>query len=304
MMALPKHMTADRMIRISLTELRSNPKLQDCDPLSFFAAIIKSSQLGLELGLLGEAYLIPRKIKGKMEVTFQPGYKGIRKLAKNAGDVRSIIAHVVYENDEAELELGTEEKLIHKPLMRGERGELIWAYAVITYKDGAKDTVPMTKQEILHVRDNHSETYRQWKERPTYDDGNPKPLPAWVSDEAEMWKKTVILRACKQVELSPELKQAIEYDIKAEQPTLQNITADVFDITPPTEDEESQQAKVEDLKAKRDELKAKKENEPKTKDPDHPLMDLAPGECPDRPGDTMTVEFCQQCGHRDGCPVW
>ena len=115
--ALPKHMNADRMARIALTELRSNPKLQECDPLSFFAAIIKSSQLGLEIGLLGEAYLIPRKIKRRMEVCFQPGYKGLRKLAKNTGDVRSIMAHCVYTNDEAEISLGTDNTLIHKPLM-------------------------------------------------------------------------------------------------------------------------------------------------------------------------------------------
>jgi recombinational DNA repair protein RecT len=237
-----------------------------------------------------------------MEVTFQPGYKGIRKLAKNTGDVRSIVAHCVYENDEAEIELGTEEKLIHKPLMLGDRGELVWAYAVITYKDGSKDTVPMTKQEILHIRDNHSETYRQWKERPTYDDGNPKPLPAWVSDEAEMWKKTVILRACKQVELSPELRQAIEYDIRAEQPGFQNLSADVFDIAPTTDDEEQQQAKIDGLKAKRDAIKGKQKTEPSDLAPE---PELAPGECPDSPGDTRYAEFCNnECDNRQGCSVW
>jgi len=31
---------------------------------------------------------------------------------------------------------------------------------------------------------------------------------------------------------------------------------------------------------------------------------LAPAECPDRPGDTMTVEFCDGCASRNGCPAW
>jgi len=31
---------------------------------------------------------------------------------------------------------------------------------------------------------------------------------------------------------------------------------------------------------------------------------LAPAECPDRPGDTMTVEFCDGCASRNDCPAW
>jgi hypothetical protein len=31
---------------------------------------------------------------------------------------------------------------------------------------------------------------------------------------------------------------------------------------------------------------------------------MAPGTCPDRPGDTMTEDFCSKCKDRVGCPVW
>ena len=58
--ALPKHMDADRMIRIALTTFRRTPKLLDCDPKTLFGAVISCAQLGLEPdGYRGEAYLLP-----------------------------------------------------------------------------------------------------------------------------------------------------------------------------------------------------------------------------------------------------
>jgi recombination protein RecT len=48
--ALPKHLSPDRMVRIALTAFRMNPKLAQTDPRSVFAAVIQSSQLGLEVG--------------------------------------------------------------------------------------------------------------------------------------------------------------------------------------------------------------------------------------------------------------
>ena len=47
-MAIPKHMTADRMLRIALTAYNSNPKLRKCDSISILAAVMNSVQLGLE----------------------------------------------------------------------------------------------------------------------------------------------------------------------------------------------------------------------------------------------------------------
>ncbi|EDW4164247.1 recombination protein RecT, partial [Salmonella enterica subsp. enterica] len=58
--ALPRHMTAERMIRIATTEIRKVPALGDCDTMSFVSAIVQCSQLGLEPGgALGHAYLLP-----------------------------------------------------------------------------------------------------------------------------------------------------------------------------------------------------------------------------------------------------
>lgn len=49
-LALPKHMTADRLARIATTEIRKVPKLASCDQASFLGAIMQCAQLGLEPG--------------------------------------------------------------------------------------------------------------------------------------------------------------------------------------------------------------------------------------------------------------
>lgn len=58
--ALPKHMDSDRMARIAMTAVSNTPKLLECDQMSFIAALMQASQLGVEPNTgLGQAYLIP-----------------------------------------------------------------------------------------------------------------------------------------------------------------------------------------------------------------------------------------------------
>ena len=71
--ALPKHLSPDRMARIATTVLRQNPQLARCTPESFLGALMTASQLGLEPGPIGEAYLVPFG----NAVTFIPGYRGL-----------------------------------------------------------------------------------------------------------------------------------------------------------------------------------------------------------------------------------
>ena len=59
MNALPKHMSVDRIMRIALTAFRRNDALQKCNPLSVLSAVVQASQLGLEIGQNGEAFLVP-----------------------------------------------------------------------------------------------------------------------------------------------------------------------------------------------------------------------------------------------------
>jgi recombination protein RecT len=109
-MALPRHMTPDRMARIALTCLRMNPKLFRCTQDSFFGAIITASQLGLEPNVNGQCYLIPY---GNV-CTLVPGWRGYMDLLSRTGRA-SAWTGAVYEDDEFEYEYGSKPYIHHKP---------------------------------------------------------------------------------------------------------------------------------------------------------------------------------------------
>ncbi len=121
-MALPRHLTAERMIRVAMTCFNRTPGLQDCTPLSIVACVIQASELGLVLsGVLGQAYMVPRfnkNING-MEATFQVGYRGFIDLAYRSGQVEGIPMRVVYTNDNFRYRLGTQQVIDHEPAREG-----------------------------------------------------------------------------------------------------------------------------------------------------------------------------------------
>lgn len=185
--ALPKHLTPERMTRIALTELRKVPKLLQCNPESFCGAIMACSQLGLEPGnSLGQIYLIPY---GK-EVQVILGYKGMIELARRSGQIVSLSAHEVHENDTFEFEYGLEEKLRHVPCLKG-RGDLIAVYAVAHFVGGGHQIEVMSKEDVDKIRGRSKA-------------GNSGP---WVSDYNEMAKKTVLRKLFKYLPISIEKLQ-------------------------------------------------------------------------------------------------
>ncbi|RIQ47810.1 recombinase RecT, partial [Bordetella avium] len=94
---LPRHVSADRMLKIALGALRTTPKLMGCTVESLMGAVVQCSQLGLEPNTpLGHAYLIPfekRRKQGndwvtdKIEVQIVLGYKGLIDLARRSGQI-------------------------------------------------------------------------------------------------------------------------------------------------------------------------------------------------------------------------
>ena len=98
-LALPRHLTADRLARIALTEVRKTPALASCDQASFLGAIMQCAALGLEPGsALGHAYMIPFRNNKKniTEVQFIVGYRGMIDLARRSGQILSIEARTVF----------------------------------------------------------------------------------------------------------------------------------------------------------------------------------------------------------------
>jgi len=85
--------------------------LAACKPASVFAAVIMSSQLGLEIGVDGQAYIIPYK----GEATFIPGWKGYVELINRAGRA-GVWTGAVYQGDEFDYALGDSPFVKHKPM--------------------------------------------------------------------------------------------------------------------------------------------------------------------------------------------
>ncbi len=193
-MAIPKHLTPDRLLRVAMTSIRTNPALLDCTPQSLLACVMGCAQLGLEPEpFLGQAYLVPyyNKKKGCREAQLIPGYRGYIALARRSGQVESVSAQCVYENDDFDLQYGIDEKLNHKPA-RGDRGDLVGAYVIFKYKDGGYSFDYMPKGDIEKIR-----------RRSKSPDSGP-----WATDYEEMAKKTVIRRHVKIAPLSIEMAAA------------------------------------------------------------------------------------------------
>jgi len=208
-LCLPKHMSVDRVCRIAITEFRKNPLLSQCEPMSFIAAIMQASQLGLEIGILGSAYIVPfrNNKNNSVECNLIPGYRGLIDLARRSGNIISISAEIVFENDVFEYEKGLEYKLVHKPVLVG-RGKMIAAYAVARLRDGGAQFLVMSKEEIDEAK----------KKSKSANSG------PWVSDFEAMAQKTVVRRLFKWLPSSVEMQKITVLDEQSDA-GIQNIKA-------------------------------------------------------------------------------
>lgn len=197
--ALPKHLSADRMARIALTEYRKSTNLQKCEPTSIFASVIMLSQLGLEPGVLGQAYLVPYG----NQCQAIPGWKGLVDLVSRTGRA-TVSTQAVYAGDEFEYEFGTKPFLRHKPSGRepANRADFTHVYAVGRVR-GAEEPIfeVWTHERVTKHRDRFNKVGKQH----------------YSFQHFEMYaRKVVLLQVLKYLPASPELQTAMELEIAAE----------------------------------------------------------------------------------------
>jgi recombination protein RecT len=181
----------DRLKLVALTVFTRTPSLMTCTPVSIARAIVEAGQLGLEpTGLLGGAYLVPRG----GQATLLVGYKGLVILAMRSGLVRRVEARVVREKDVFEYEYGLEPRLVHKPSVDLNPGPYTAAYAVLFFRDGSTQFDVMSIAEIEAIRTRSS---------------SPNAGP-WVTDYAEMCKKTPLRRLMKLAPLTVEVAAKLD----------------------------------------------------------------------------------------------
>lgn len=181
----------DRLKLVALTAFTRTPALWTCDPVSVARAIVEAGQLGLEpTGLMGGAYLVPRA----NQATLLVGYRGLVMLARRSGEVQRVEARVVRAKDAFEYGYGDDPYIRHTPSRDPDPGPYTDAYAIIFYRDGSKQFDVMSIAEIEAIRARSS---------------SPNAGP-WVSDYAEMCKKTPLRRLMKMAPLTLEAREFIE----------------------------------------------------------------------------------------------
>lgn len=210
--ALPKHLNSDKFVRVAITTIRKNPALAKCNRESLLGALMVSAQLGLEPGILEQAYLIPYG----NEVQFQISYKGMIELLRRSGQLKDIYAYPVYENDEFDIVYGLNRDLIHKPNFE-DRGNVKGYYAVAILKDNTKAFYYMTKKEVEQHRDKFSKSAKSSKS-------------PWTTDFDAMAEKTVLKKMLKYLPVSTEYLESMtkdentyKYDEKEKQVEVKDV---------------------------------------------------------------------------------
>lgn len=210
---LPKHLTAERMVRLTLMAVAKTPKLLECTQASVAESVMVASQLGLDCGgVLGSAYLVPYGNKCQLIV----GYRGMIDLARRSGQIESINVRAVFKDDEFNIEYGIDDVLTHRPstTVPPAAGNLIGCYCVAKFVGGGRHVEYMSRVEIGAIRG-----------RSKASGSGP-----WVTDYVEMAKKTVVRRAFKYWPMSTELAKALE-DAAVESDTGASAVADIIDTT-------------------------------------------------------------------------
>lgn len=195
--AMPTNFNKTRFLQNCMTVLQDTKDIDKCDATSVARTMLKGAFLGLDF-FNKECYAI---IYGG-SVQFQTDYKGEKKLAKkySVRPVKDIYAKLVREGDDFREEVKDGQQTIQFKPKEGafNDGKVLGAFAVAMFEDGGLTYEAMSIAEMEETRKNYSKQ------------ANGK---AWEKSPGEMYKKTVMRRLCKNIELdfdTIEQKQAFD----------------------------------------------------------------------------------------------
>ena len=207
---LPKEFNKTRFVQNAIALINGNETLTEWNKAhggkQILAGLIRGAFLNLDF-LSNEAYLVP--YKGKLQ--FQPSYRGAVKLAQKYSirPIKNIFADVVRQGDEFEQKVVNGQPSIDfKPLPFND-GDIVGAFAVCEFQDGGFQNEVMSLKELEKVR--KSSKMGQ--------------TGAWRDYTSEMYKKTVIHRLCKHIQIDFEnteqqryWNESLEFEFKDNKP--------------------------------------------------------------------------------------
>jgi recombination protein RecT len=188
--------TADDMNRLALVCTTKQPMILKCTLASIFRSLLDAAALGITVGgLNGRGYLVPRTVKIKdkdasgreterkeYQCFLDPGYRGFMDIARDGG-VGLIQAEVVYEKDEFEYWFAPLPSIRFKPMLTGDRGAVVAAFAIAQVPGGALQIEVVTRGDLDKIM----------KVSESGKNGN-GPWDTWY---AEMARKSALRRLCK-----------------------------------------------------------------------------------------------------------
>lgn len=188
--ALPAGFNQQRFILNCITVIQDMMKddkkkaqLEKINPETIPVCLAKAAYLGLDF-FNGECYAIP--YGGNL--SFQTDYKGEIKLCKrySKNKIKDIFAKVVRQGDFFMEEVdGGKQNVQYRPKPFSNE-QMIGAFAIVVFEDGSMMYDTMSSEDIENVRSTYSKT---------------KDSQAWKSSTGEMYKKTVLRRLCKLIDL-------------------------------------------------------------------------------------------------------
>lgn len=128
---LPAHLNAERMVRLAVSEFAKNKQLQQAEPRSLVSSIMTAATLGLEIGVLGQGYLVPYNDSRNQRVLAQfiPGWKGLVDLVSRAGRA-TVWTGAVFHGDSFDYALGDSPFVRHRPGDEDDPTKLTHVYAI------------------------------------------------------------------------------------------------------------------------------------------------------------------------------
>lgn len=210
--ALPNGFNKARFLQNCMTVIQEND-FSKCEAGTVVRTLLKGAFLGLDF-FNRECYAIPYGNK----VQFQTDYKGEIKLCKkySINPVKDIYAKVVRESDFFEEEIREGQQCINFKPQQFNNSKIIGAFAVCLFKDGSMIYDTMSTDEIEKTRKTFSK------------------MPngqAWTNSTGEMYKKTVLRRLCKLIELDFEsLEQKKTFDEASDFEVKQQLKEEAIDV--------------------------------------------------------------------------
>lgn len=208
-----KVMKPEDLIRMALMAISRNPDIAKCTQASIVRSLIDAAELGIQPGgTMGRGYLVPRKnTKVQPAVTeccFDPGWRGLIDVARRSGLIARIEAHVVYQRDLFRVTYGVESKIVHEPVLEGDAGPIVAAYAVAFFKDGTYQAEVLRKADIDKIKGSSASQNGPWSK--------------WYD---EMARKSAVRRLCKYLPFDSLLEKALEKatDADIEDPMVQDV---------------------------------------------------------------------------------